>query len=623
MRFLMGWLFFLSGIALLVVWALAVWLKVKPQQLAQEIARTFMEDEPASAGSPLFREADPGSMGGVLGGMIDAVFGFLFSTLAVVVWVLFTGVSAYLFYLMLVGIFQVFGTSPPWWFVWLIVLVVGIFWSIYFGMWNESAIDMLGRSRWAEMAEVRKSGLFEKKANSIYLGRFQHPAGISTTQEMFSSGDRHWLVIGPNRSGKGVGLLTPNVCALDGSMVIIDPKGELCAQTTRKRNRTGKADDVLVLNPFGLHAANGWPWMKDRGWNPLATLVPGSARFADDVEAVADAIVLRSAGDGKSAHFDDQARGLISMLIGWSCVTMTEHGEVGDLGMVWSWVMDTIGVGKKDKPAMGLTGVCEEILARGVLEDGNKSGVPQFIYNYAKRWAGVGHEELHSAHGTAQRHVNFLGSDELRRSLQGPGFDFRRMLDRKTTVYLVLPVDELETKSRWLRLAVTSALRALLSEPARKLGPVWFIMDEFAALGRLEPVARGMAYAAGMGVRLNPVVQDLNQLKYNYSDRWESFVSSAGVISTFAPQDNFTAEYLSKMFGMTTVMVPQGEHASPQSTNLVNPDDLMRLRANEAVTLVRGVNMGFPIRTFAVPFFASRFNEGIDPNPYRVAHGPG
>ena len=46
-----------------------------------------------------------------------------------------------------------------------------------------------------------------------------------------------------------------------------------------------------------------------------------------------------------------------------------------------------------------------------------------------------------------------------------------------------------------------------------------FLLDEFAALGRLEPVERAMGLMAGYGMQLWSILQDLHQLRATYGDK--------------------------------------------------------------------------------------------------------
>src|SRR5262249_45183005 len=106
---------------------------------------------------------------------------------------------------------------------------------------------------------------------------------------------------------------------------------------------------------------------------------------------------------------------------------------------------------------------------------------------------------------TAINETRLLDSPPIQRDLRGEGFDWDSMKRQITTVYLILPADRLETHANYLRLVVTSALRALLrSPPSQTLPPVLFILDEFAQLNYLPPIENAMGIARGFGVQLWP-----------------------------------------------------------------------------------------------------------------------
>src|SRR5271168_4767872 len=64
-------------------------------------------------------------------------------------------------------------------------------------------------------------------------------------------GDRHLMTIGPNGSGKSRRVLLPNLAQLKGwSVVVVDPKGDLCAMTRDYRSKHGARS--VILNPFGV-----------------------------------------------------------------------------------------------------------------------------------------------------------------------------------------------------------------------------------------------------------------------------------------------------------------------------------------------------------------------------------
>ncbi len=93
--------------------------------------------------------------------------------------------------------------------------------------------------------------------------------------------------------------------------------------------------------------------------------------------------------------------------------------------------------------------------------------------------------------------------------------------------------DRLDAYSRWLRLLVAQALTDMARSPVKPVRPVLFLLDEFAALGRLEPVERAMGLMAGYGLQLWPILQDMHQLRALYGERAGTFLSNAGVLQAF------------------------------------------------------------------------------------------
>jgi type IV secretion system protein VirD4 len=113
----------------------------------------------------------------------------------------------------------------------------------------------------------------------------------------------------------------------------------------------------------------------------------------------------------------------------------------------------------------------------------------------------------------------------------------------------------MERHGRWLRLLISSALRGVMRLRERNDMRVFFLMDEFAALGHLSIVETTWALVRGYGIQLVPVLQDLNQLKSLYEQRWETFIGQAGALVAFGPNDLTTADWMSRRAGDKTELV--------------------------------------------------------------------
>ena len=101
---------------------------------------------------------------------------------------------------------------------------------------------------------------------------------------------------------------------------------------------------------------------------------------------------------------------------------------------------------------------------------------------------------------------------------------------------------------------VAQALTELARAPERPPWPVLFLLDEFAALGHLEPVERAMGLMAGYGIQLWPIVQDIHQLRALYGQRAGTFLSNAGVLQVFGVNDQQSAQLVSDLLGQETLV---------------------------------------------------------------------
>lgn len=127
--------------------------------------------------------------------------------------------------------------------------------------------------------------------------------------------------------------------------------------------------------------------------------------------------------------------------------------------------------------------------------------------------------------------------------------------------------------------------------------PTLFLLDEFAALGRLESIERATGLMAGYGLQLWPILQDMSQLKDLYGARAGTFIANAGVQQVFGVNDFETAKWLSQMIGQETTGyrtqsfkpgdVPSTSH-NVTGRDLMTPDEIMQLPPELQLLRVQG-----------------------------------
>ena len=374
---------------------------------------------------------------------------------------------------------------------------------------------------------------------------------------VFYRDDRHLITIAPTRSGKGTTSIIPALLTVtDRSVIVIDPKGQNAAVTGAWRE--ANVGPVFYVNPYKLHG------LPDHGFNPLAGLNPDSDFFTADARALAAAVIISQ--NDRDQHWDNSARFLLWGLI---LSAAEELGADRSLAKVVEWL---------NLPSLAFQAMMREKLSL------SPNGVIRAVGN---RFADMsGKREAEDVLATAKSQTEFLLDPMIAANVSKTDFRFADLRRRPTTVYVILPADQFEAQNRWIRLLLTSAFSELMSgTPPPDLVRTLFVLDEFATLGRFPIVEEALGLAAGYGVQLWPILQDLPQLQDLYGKRWQSFLGNAGVIQLFAPNDLETASHFSERLGNETVKDVSHSigHDNPSynvrdmAKRLYSPDELFLL----------------------------------------------
>lgn len=359
--------------------------------------------------------------------------------------------------------------------------------------------------------------------------------------------DRPIVTVAGARAGKSSTVLEPNLYLYPGSILVLDPKGELARVASLRRTL---GHQVYVLDPFGQSGEAG------ASFNPLDELDPDSPTIVDDVVSVTHALVLDD-GDSRSKHWNDSARVL---LVGLILLTLSLEPAERNLVTVRELLCLTY------KPLALAVKAAAKAMAEASSEEKSEyfdrnsfaiktllnrlaamgerfGGIPAAIGN---RFKQTPQTERGSIFSTAAAQTDFLDSLMLRRTLRRSDFRLGALRGaRPTTIFLCLPVGRMDQQSRWLRLIVQLSCIVLeqLGPFPRTQPPILFMMEEFATLGHMPLMERAAAYFPGFGVKLWVILQDLTQLQRYYKTGWETFLGNAGLLQFFANGDEETLRY--------------------------------------------------------------------------------
>ena len=491
--------------------------------------------------------------------------------------------------------------------------------------------DLHGSAHWAGAEEIQGAGILPTPANigGVMLGAVDIPGKKSSfslfgpkaqTVYLRHSGPEHILVFAPTRSGKGVGIVIPTLLSWSQSVLVHDIKGENWALTSGFREKVLK-QRCLRFSPSETESAR---------FNPLAEIRLDD-NLVKDVQNVSTMIVDPD-GKGMQDHWAKTGFDLMTGVIIFVLVSdelqdsqrnlstvqaiLSDGGPVRELAERLAADKETES-GEQAKIAEGFKAVMEYIRDTGYekISAGHCSGVEQIAWKTASQAAqSFLNKAANEASGVLSTALSFLSlyrDPIVAANTSGSDFTIESLMQRRTSLYLVVPPSDKDRLKPLLRLVINQAVRRLTEKmefdetgasksrfPHRML----LLIDEFPALGKLEIFEEALAFIAGYGLKALLITQDLSQLTKAYS-RDESILSNCHIRIAFAPNKIETAELLSKMSGASTVAHAQRNFSGSRlsvvlnhvSTNeqlsqrpLLTPDETMRLPPEDELVFVAG-----------------------------------
>lgn len=356
-----------------------------------------------------------------------------------------------------------------------------------------------------------------EEGTSLFLGlnADNTPAGIVTP--------RHLITIAGARSGKGAGLIIPNLLQWSaGSVLVIDPKGENAAASWEAREAMGHS--VHVVDPFRVADV---PDRLRSALNPLDAVDPSSLHAREDIRVIADGLVMRY--NAKDAMWDN---GAVSVLSGMIAHTLTaappERRNLPAVRSLLRWTdeqLEDVWNDMAGNPAIG--GLAEAAASVGL---SSAKSAREFVKG-------------------ARDNTEWLDSEAMRQSLGHSNFKLADLKNGKTAVFLVLPPHYIKEHGRFLRLFVRCALDAM-AKGGQGGGRCLFLLDEFHSLGHIDEIATAAGLMPAYGVHLWPFVQDLGQLVTLYGKEGaETFFGNADAHIFFGNTDPLTLDHISIRLG--------------------------------------------------------------------------
>ena len=449
--------------------------------------------------------------------------------------------------------------------------------GLVYALWARGA-PLHGAARFASGRELKRHGF--RAAAGIVVGR---KGGRFLT----FGGSEHVLVEAPTRSGKGTGIVIPNLLTWQGSVVVLDVKRENFDASAGFRSHYGQ--QVFLFNPTDRQG-------RTARYNPLA-YIDRSDPDGVIIELQKIATMLFVAPDRGEAFWANGARTGFAGVGAWLAETSDEPLT---MGAIYRHLTegDARSFFKKELANRSLSAGCRTALsdfAGG--SDNSFADIKKTITNVLGLWLNPLVDAATSV------------SD----------FDLRDLRKRHVSIYLGVSPDELDRIAPLYNLL----FQQLIDLNVRELPddtmpvPVLVILDEFARLGRASVIASAFSYVAGYGIRLLPVIQSRSQLRGVYGEHVaDEIVANCGVEVAFTPKELRVANELSDRIGyvgqasvtrsltINGLLANRSKSISEQRRALLLPQELMQFPADRLILLRGGIP---PIVGSKIAYFKSRF----------------
>lgn len=391
-----------------------------------------------------------------------------------------------------------------------------------------------GEARFARRSEAAAAGLFAKQG--IFLGRYGR-------RSLLLPGQQGVLLSAPPRSGKGVGVVVPNLLMWPDSVVVTDIKKENWTLTAGYRKALGQ--EVHLFDPL---AEDG----RTAHWNPFFYVSSDPTLRISGIQRIAG--MFYPDPPGVDPFWSASARSLflgISLYLFETANAPRTIGEVLRQGMA----NDNEGFGAHWKRVI----------------EGRKSGNLPLSPQCVRALCDVidlAPTTASSIRKTFTSRLDLWLNPILDEATATNDFDLRELRMRPMSVYVGVSPDDLERLKPLLNLFFEQAIglqtRELPEHNPKLKHQVLMLLDEFSTMGRIPVIANAVAFLPGYNVRILIVIQTPSQLRDTYGhDAADTIQKALATRIVYAPKDFSDAEEISKELGNTTMKVKS--HSKPSA----------------------------------------------------------
>ena len=456
--------------------------------------------------------------------------------------------------------------------------------------------SLFGDARFATQREIKKGGLLGEKG--LIVGKVGN-------KYLTFDGQQHAIISAPTRSGKGVGIVIPNLLNWPDSVVVLDIKQENWGITSGFRKKYGQ--ECYLFNPAAAD-------YRTHRYNPLAYISNDPNFRIDDVQKIAN--MLFPDQSGTDVIWTATPRGLFLGIVLYLAETPRKSLTLGQVlretltdGDGSEYFAKTIN--ERTTSGKPLSGACIRALNSyiSISSENTRAGVMTSFRSRLELWMNPLVDAATSAND----------------------FDLRDVRKRRMSIYLGVTPDNLERMAPLLNLFFQQLIdlntRELPNQNKAIKYSCLLLMDEFTAIGKIGILSKGISYIAGYWLRMMPIIQSPAQLVEVYGkDAAQTFTTNHALNIIFPPKasETQTARDISEWLGYQTVKGTseskgkelfskrsRSESVSDQRRALLLPQEITSLGQSRELIVMEDVPpiLAMKVRYYKDKVFVDRLKE--------------
>lgn len=341
-----------------------------------------------------------------------------------------------------------------------------------------------GNARWARPADLRTLLVRQPTGRRLVVGRIgRRLVALENAHSL--------LVVGPTQSGKTTGLAIPAVLEWDGPVVTTSVKADILRATFSDRHLAG---ETSLIDPTALVGAD----LRRQSWSPLDACSDWTQARRVATELTTACRSGPAGGEG-DFWYAAAAKWLAPLLLAAAL-------DRRDMDTVLAWIED-------DDPTEP-----DALLARAG-EDRARRALAANERREERQRSSI----LTTAETCVEPFAELPG--------RGEPADLERLFDGgRHTLYIVAPVHDQRRLRPYFQCLVSEilarAVRHAEESGGRLAAPLLLVVDEAANIAPIADLDAVASTAAGQGIQLVTIWQDLAQLTARYGARAPTVVNN-------------------------------------------------------------------------------------------------